>query len=178
LCSVHLRTSTGSWLWCGTPPFLACPLSDCCGRHSHLGSSRVLCVSFNASQCHWETRTRLLGYTAGLIVARGAISLGLLVVVLPRGISHTSVPSRERVCTFIGWFRVCGVAVLSGSRIIIALRAASLCGVGEVNPPRVPLLTPSLEIGNHSLLAADLGCGESETRAQVIHLQSHRTWSS
>ena len=80
-------------------------------------------------------RALLFGYTAGLIVARGAILLGFWWWCCLVGSSRTVGAFTGTCRTFVGWFRVCGVAVLSGFRIIKALRAVSLCGVGEVNSP-------------------------------------------
>ena len=89
LCSVHLITSTRSLaVVCNTVCLhhrLACLLSDCCGRRSHLGSSRVWCVSFNDSQCHWETCTAIWIYR-WLDRRSGRGLAGFWVVVLPRGI--------------------------------------------------------------------------------------------
>ena len=100
LCSVHLITSTRSLaVVCNTVCLhhrLACLLSDCCGRRSHLGSSRVWCVSFNDSQCHWETCTAIWIYRwLDRRSGRGLAGFGCGVASWDQVVP--SVPSRERV---------------------------------------------------------------------------------
>ena len=167
------------WLWCVTPcVYITVWRASCqtvvAGAHTWGVQECGASASTIASAI--GKRALLFGYTAGLIVARGAVLLGFGLWCCLVGSSRTVGAFTGTCRTFVGWFRVCGVAVLSGFRIIKALRAVSLCGVGEVNSnsPRVPVLTPSPEIGNHSLLPADLGCGESEARAgDTSHITSY-----
>ena len=134
LCSVHLRTSTNLWLWCeNITVWRASCQTVVAGAHTWGVQECGASASTIASAI--GKRALLFGYTAGLIVARGAVLLGFGLWCCLVGSSRTVGAFTGTCRTFVGWFRVCGVAVLSGFRIIKALRAVSLCGVGEVNFP-------------------------------------------